>query len=236
MSQPQHVAVIMDGNGRWGEKRLLPRVVGHQKGLDALRTLVQSCYKYNIPVLTVFAFSSENWNRPREEVNALMKLFSQALDSEIHMLCEQGVRFRIIGDKTKLSKQLAASIDKAEQLTQNNSTLVFNVAMNYGGRWDILQAIQKLVHHHPNQGNTWSDLDVLNKQFSKNLCLHGFPPPDLLIRTGGEQRVSNFLLWDLAYTELFFTPVLWPDFTIENLDQALDFFKTRDRRFGQVRE
>ncbi|MFM8455009.1 MAG: polyprenyl diphosphate synthase [Gammaproteobacteria bacterium] len=233
---PKHLAVIMDGNGRWGRKRFLPRIVGHQKGVDSLRALVKDCREFGIPVLTVFAFSSENWNRPPEEVNFLMELFLKTLSSELKSLNEQGIQFRIIGDKTGLSSHLIDSIEKAESLTKKNTNLIFNVALNYGGKWDILQAMQAVVQSLISQNPApVMSLDQLNQALSQRLALHDLPAPDLLIRTGGEQRISNFLLWDLAYTELFFTDVLWPDFRTENFQKALDFFAQRDRRFGTLK-
>ena len=224
---PRHVAVVMDGNGRWAQRRFLPRSSGHKFGVDALRKMVRRCVEIGVPHLTVFAFSSENWTRPAEEVQTLMDLFVKALEKESPELARQGVQLHVVGDLSAFSDEMRALIDQAEALTRPNDTLVLNVALNYGGRWDMVQAAQAVSAAH----------EVLtNESLARHLALAHSPDPDLLIRTGGEHRISNFLLWQLAYTELYFTDVLWPDFNSEAFDVALADFASRQRRFGGVPE
>lgn len=231
---PQHVAVVMDGNGRWARQRFLPRPAGHKAGVDATRRLVQLCVKKGISCLTVFAFSSENWNRPEEEVSSLMSLFLSTLNAELNKLNEQGVRIRFIGDRRRFSTALQSSIEDAESITAKNARLFLNIAANYGGRWDIVNAVQKI-----SQKLLAGDISMqqLTEQLiSQEISLADIPEPDLFIRTGGEQRISNFLLWQMAYTELFFTDTLWPEFNDAAFDEALDWYATRQRRFGKTGE
>jgi undecaprenyl diphosphate synthase len=231
---PRHVAVVMDGNGRWARKRFLPRTAGHQAGVKATRRLVELCAIKGISALTVFAFSSENWNRPDQEVNSLMSLFLTTLNAELTRLHEQGIRIRFIGDRGRFSTRLQESIASAEHKTARNTRLALNIAANYGGRWDIVNAArnlsQKLV-----DGAIAVD-EITEESFAAELCLLDLPEPDLFIRTGGEQRISNFLLWQIAYTELFFTETLWPEFNDQAFDEALDWYATRQRRFGKTAE
>lgn len=231
---PQHVAVIMDGNGRWARRRGLPRIAGHRQGVERVRDLVKACGDYGISHLTLFAFSSENWRRPEQEVRLLMDLFLTALDREVQRLHENGVRFRVIGDVERFGPKIGARIRQARLLTGNNTALTLTIAANYGGRWDIAQAAAELARRAL-AGEIRPD-DIVAESFEPFLSLHGGPEPDLFIRTGGEQRISNFLLWQLAYTELYFTPVLWPDFDRAQFELALRSFAGRERRFGMTGE
>lgn len=231
---PKHIAIIMDGSGRWAERRMLPRVAGHPRGVDAARATVQYCIDNNISVLTLFAFSSENWQRPAAEVKLLMTLLQKLLIEEAHQLNDNNVKLLVIGDMSRLSLALQAAIEDAQNLTKNNTGLNLNIALNYGGRWDIVQAARAICGAVNNGQIAASDID--DNLFSKYLTLNKLPDPDLLIRTSGEQRVSNFLLWQLAYTELYFTSTLWPDFNKQDLDAALEFYAQRHRRFGLVEE
>lgn len=225
---PRHVAIIMDGNGRWAKKRMLPRFVGHRKGAGAVREVVRESARRGIEVLTLFAFSTENWQRPREEVSALMQLFLDALRRERDTLHENNIRLRVIGDRSRFAAEIQAAIDEAERLTADNSGMVLNVAANYGGRWDILQAVRRFCA----EGGTPDSLD--ETALARHLSTAGLPEPDLMIRTGGEHRISNFLIWQLAYTELYFTDTLWPDFDAEAYGAALADYARRQRRFGRV--
>ncbi len=226
---PRHVAIIMDGNGRWARNRFLPRVAGHRKGVEAVREIVKACIARGVGYLTVFAFSSENWRRPPDEVSFLMQLFLKALEQEIDKLHANGVRFRVIGDLSPFDPAIVAHIRRGEALTEANARLTLTVAANYGGRWDILQAANRCVREHPGQ--------VITEELLAGYLSMGYAPePDLFIRTGGEERVSNFLLWQLAYTEMHFTPVLWPDFDAAALDEAIASYATRERRFGRTSE
>ncbi len=220
----------MDGNGRWAKRRLMPRVAGHRKGVEALRGVIRACAERGIPHLTVFAFSSENWRRPQEEVTLLMELFMRALENEVAKLHENGIRFRVIGDLSGFTERIQTLIRDAEALTRDNTRLTFTVAANYGGRWDIVQAMKKLLA----AGVAADDID--EAALAGQLSMAGEPEPDLFIRTGGEQRISNFLLWQLAYTELYFTDALWPDFDARQLDAAIASYRTRERRFGRTSE
>ncbi|NQW92577.1 MAG: di-trans,poly-cis-decaprenylcistransferase [Polaromonas sp.] len=220
---PRHVAIVMDGNGRWASKRFLPRIAGHKQGVDALRACVQACADRGIGVLTVFAFSSENWNRPAEEVSGLMDLLAMALTREVPKLQENGVRLYFVGDRQQLSANVQSALIQAESDTAHNERMVFNVCFNYGGRWDITQAAKKLAS---------SGQDINEMSMDRAMALAHVPDPDLLIRTGGELRISNFLLWQAAYSELYFSDNLWPDFDSAALDEALAFFNGRERRFG----
>ncbi|MFN0038451.1 MAG: polyprenyl diphosphate synthase [Burkholderiales bacterium] len=228
---PQHVAIIMDGNGRWAKKRFLPRVAGHRKGLEAVRTVIRACVGQGIPFLTVFAFSSENWRRPKEEISFLMDLFVSALQQEVAQLHENQIRLRVVGDLTAFEPRLVALIREAEALTAENSRLTLTIAANYGGRWDILQAVSRMLKTGPGKPGTYGEQDL-----APHLSMSYAPEPDLFIRTGGEQRISNFLLWQLAYTEFHFTDVLWPDFGADELGRAIDSYRRRERRFGRTSE
>lgn len=229
---PKHIAIIMDGNGRWAKKRLLPRFMGHQKGLKTVKKIVAHCAELGVESLTLFAFSTENWRRPQEEVSQLMQLFLSALQREVTKLNENNVRLRIIGDRKGFNDEINANIDKAEQMTSQNTGLTLNIAANYGGRWDIVEAVKKWQKANPE-----ADIEELDEQqLSQYVCLAEQPEPDLLIRTGGEQRISNFLIWQGAYTELYFTDVLWPNFVEKELDKAISSYAKRERRFGQTSE
>ncbi len=228
---PRHVAIIMDGNGRWARKRLLPRVAGHRKGVETVREIIRACIERGVAYLTLFAFSSENWRRPPEEVSLLMQLFVVALEQEVTKLHENDIRFRLIGDVSRFDERLRKLIAEAEALTANNSRLTLTIAANYGGRWDILQAVNRMLAERPELAKGFGEEDL-----APYLCLHDAPEPDLFIRTGGEQRISNFLLWQLAYTELYFTDTLWPDFDAKAFDAAIASFQARERRFGRTSE
>lgn len=222
---PHHIAIVMDGNGRWATRRFLPRVAGHNQGVGSLNRCVQACIDRGIKVLTVFAFSSENWNRPPEEVSGLMELLGRSLSGEVPKMAANGVRLHFVGNRERLSEKMQAALTAAELATAGNHRLIFNVCFNYGGRWDIAQAARKLVR--TNQPITEFSLD-------RAMALAHVPDPDLLIRTGGELRISNFLIWQAAYSELYFSDKLWPEFDAVELDKALAFFATRERRFGQT--
>ena len=227
---PRHIAIIMDGNGRWAKRRLMPRVAGHRKGVEALRGVIRACAERGVAHLTVFAFSSENWRRPQDEVTLLMELFMRALENEVAKLHENGIRFRVIGDLSGFSERIQALIRDAEALTRDNTRLVLTVAANYGGRWDVVQAVKKLM------ASNLDAADVSEEMLAQQLSMADMPEPDLFIRTGGEQRISNFLLWQLAYTELYFTDALWPDFDNAALDAAIASYRARERRFGRTSE
>jgi undecaprenyl diphosphate synthase len=233
-TNPIHIAIVMDGNGRWAKQRNRPRSMGHQAGIKALRATIEHCVKCAIPNLTVFAFSSENWNRPPGEVSKLMELFFKALDKESNELHENGVRLRFIGDKSAFKAKLQIKMAEAETLTANNTKMTVNIAVNYGGRWDITQAAARLASHIAKTGQSPDDID--EDQFASYLSLADSPDPDLFIRTGGEMRISNFLIWQSAYTEFYFTTALWPDFDNETLDLAIAAFRDRERRFGRTSE
>jgi undecaprenyl diphosphate synthase len=224
---PHHIAIVMDGNGRWATRRYLPRVAGHKKGMDALRACVRRCGERGVRVLTVFAFSSENWNRPPEEVSSLMELLAMALGREVPQLKGEGVQLHFIGDRRALSDKVRAGLAQAEADTASNERLVFNVCFNYGGRWDIAQAAARLAA----EGRP-----ITEHSLDRALGLAHVPDPDLLIRTGGEQRLSNFLLWQAAYSELYFTDKLWPEFDAAALDEAIADYAARERRFGRTPE
>lgn len=227
---PRHVAIIMDGNGRWAKQRFLPRPAGHRAGVGAVRKTVEHCIAKGVEILTLFAFSSENWRRPPQEVDLLMQLFIASLDRETAKLHRNGVRLRIIGDIDQFAPVLQARIAEAEAMTAGNDRMTLVIAANFGGRWDIAQACRKLAKE-VEAGQLKSD-DITPEVLGEQLVIADLPEPDLFIRTGGEQRISNFLLWQLAYTELYFTPLLWPDFDEAAFDQALDSFASRQRRFG----
>jgi undecaprenyl diphosphate synthase len=227
---PRHVAIIMDGNGRWASKRMMPRVAGHSEGLSAVRKVVQECRRLGVEYLTVFAFSSENWRRPPEEVGFLMKLFFKSLKGEVSRLAENDIALRLIGDLSRFDSAIQEMVQFSEEKTATCKSLTLTIAANYGGRWDILQAMRRCLaanpHLKPDQ--------VTEELLQSHLSMAYAPEPDLFIRTGGEQRVSNFLLWQLAYTELYFTDVLWPDFDEAELRKAFAWFSQRERRFGRT--
>lgn len=230
-SVPRHIAIVMDGNGRWARKRLLPRVVGHKRGLETVREVVRYCIETGVGHLTLFAFSSENWRRPPEEVSFLMQLFLQALEQEVSRLHKNNIRLRVVGDLSGFEPGLVRAIEEAELLTRANTALTLNIAANYGGRWDILHAVNAMVSAAPGKRGGFTEEDL-----APHLCLADAPEPDLFVRTGGEQRVSNFLLWQLAYSEFYFTDVLWPDFNRQAFDDAILSFQRRERRFGRTSE
>ena len=233
-SIPSHIAIIMDGNGRWAKSRNRPRSMGHQAGLKALRACIEHCMYLGVGTLTVFAFSSENWNRPAGEVSRLMELFLRALSKEAQEMNENGICIRFIGDKSAFKPAIQQKMTEAENLTANNTRMVANVAMNYGGRWDITQASQRLAREISD--GKLAVTDINETLFSSFLSLADSPDPDLFIRTGGEMRISNFLLWQSAYTEFHFTDALWPDFDKWELDKAIANFQSRERRFGKTSE
>lgn len=229
---PGHIAIVMDGNGRWAKARNRPRSFGHQAGLKALRATIEHCVRLGVKTLTVFAFSSENWNRPAGEVSRLMELFLKALNKEVAELHSNGICIRFIGDKSAFNAVIREKMAEAEALTRDNRQMIANVALNYGGRWDIVQAARRLA-----QSAIEGDLgpgEIDETLFADALALAGSPDPDLFIRTGGEVRISNFLLWQSAYAEFYFTPVLWPDFNAETLEAAIADYRGRERRFGRT--
>jgi undecaprenyl diphosphate synthase len=231
---PQHIAIIMDGNGRWARSNGHPRHAGHRAGVTATRNIVEAAAERGVKALTLFAFSSENWNRPADEVSSLMSLFLEVLQREVDALDKNGIRVRFIGARSELSKRLQRRLASAEEQTANNQRMQLVLAVAYGGRWDIVQACQKLAMDV--EQNRLPAGDVTEERLAEYLSLVGTPPPDLLIRTGGERRISNFLLWDLAYTELYFTDTLWPEFAGPDLEAAIHFFAGRERRFGRTGE
>lgn len=228
---PKHLAIIMDGNGRWARKRFMPRVAGHKRGVETLRAVIKACIERGIEFLTVFAFSSENWRRPPEEVSFLMALFVAALDEEVGRLHQNGIRLKVVGDLSRFEPRLRELIAAGEARTAGNGKLTLTIAANYGGRWDILQAANRLARAHPERCGEWSEADL-----APYLAMAYAPEPDLFVRTGGEERISNFMIWQLAYTELFFTDRLWPDFDAAALDAAIDSYRRRERRFGRTSE
>jgi len=230
-SIPRHIAIIMDGNGRWAKKRFMPRIAGHKRGVETVRETIKACIDLGVEYLTLFAFSSENWRRPAEEVSLLMQLFVFALEKEVAKLHENNIRLRIIGDLGHFEPKLRALIHEGEELTKNNKRLTLTVAANYGGRWDVLQATHRLLKDKPELATTFSE-----EALAPYLSMGFAPEPDLFIRTGGEQRISNFLLWQLAYTELYFTKTLWPDFDSAALKLAIQSYQQRERRFGRTSE
>ena len=231
---PKHVAIIMDGNGRWAKRRGLLRAAGHRAGFHTTRDIVEACGRRNISALTLFAFSSENWARPEQEVGLLMDLFLRGLKSEVGKLHENKVRVRFIGEISAFSEKLQNEMKSAERLTEKNNGLRLAIAVNYGGRWDIVDAARTLATQ-VKQGLIQPE-DITIDSFSEAITLNDIPAPDLFIRTGGEKRISNFLLWHLAYTELYFTEILYPDFNDDELEKAFDFYAGRERRFGQTGE
>jgi undecaprenyl diphosphate synthase len=229
---PRHVAIIMDGNGRWAKQRRLPRIAGHKRGVEAVRSTVKACAESGVGYLTLFAFSSENWRRPQDEVALLMQLFIAALENEVQKLHANGIRLKVIGERARFDRKIQTLIAAGERLTAGNAGLTLTIAANYGGRWDILQALSRLAREQPE-----AMLGPLREEaLTPYLAMSYAPEPDLFIRTGGEQRVSNFLLWQMAYTELHFTETLWPDFGAASLDAAFAWYRERERRFGRTSE
>jgi undecaprenyl diphosphate synthase len=232
---PRHIAIIMDGNGRWARQRFLPRVAGHKRGVETVREIVRSCGELGVEYLTLFAFSSENWRRPADEVSVLMQLFLRALEQEVEKLHRNEIRFRVIGDLSAFDQRIVELIRRGEALTGNNGKLTLTVAANYGGRWDIMQALRALLRERA--GTTGAAAQPPSEaELARHLSMSYAPEPDLFIRTGGEQRISNFLLWQLAYTELYFTDTLWPDFNRARLEEAIVSYRARERRFGRTSE
>ena len=218
----------MDGNGRWASKQNLPRIEGHRQGVVVVKEIIEACVKHHIPVLSLFTFSHENWARPQDEVNFLMELFLTSLANELDSLKAHGVRLQFLGSRQGLSSSLIERMNDAQQFTASNQTLILNIALNYSGKWDILQAVESL------RSKESQDQPLTEEMFDEALSTYGIPDPDLFIRTSGEQRISNFFLWQLAYTELYFTDVFWPDFNSACFEQALDFYHSRERRFGKT--
>ncbi len=239
---PKHVAIIMDGNGRWATNRFMPRVAGHKRGVEAVRETVKACGELGIKYLTLFAFSSENWRRPKDEVSVLMQLFLRALEGEVAKLHDNNIRFKVIGDVGAFDQRIQDKIIAAELLTATNTDLTLTVAANYGGRWDILQAVNKvqqerrLSDENASNGAPINEFEIVEDDLVRHLSMAYAPEPDLFIRTGGEERVSNFLLWQLAYTEFYFTAELWPDFGRNSLLKAVESYARRERRFGRTSE
>lgn len=231
MEIPRHIAVIMDGNGRWAKKRFLPRIAGHKVGVEKVRSMIKHCVDIGVEYLTLFAFSSENWRRPPDEVSFLMSLFMEALKKEVIKLHKNNVRFVMIGDRTRFNDALTAEIASAENLTVKNTGLTLTIAANYGGRWDVLQAVNSMQKANPDLAGSYTE-----DHLSPYLSMHYAPEPDLFIRTGGEKRISNFLLWQLAYSELYFTDTLWPDFGEDAFRLAIQSYQQRERRFGRTSE
>jgi undecaprenyl diphosphate synthase len=228
---PRHIAIIMDGNGRWAKQRFLPRIAGHKRGVEAVRSAVRTCAERGVEYLTLFAFSSENWRRPLEEVKFLMQLFVHALESEVAKLHKNNIRFRVIGDLSRFDAQIVRLIREAEEKTKLNQKLTLTIAANYGGRWDVLQAVNRMIRDNPLKTDNYSENDL-----TPYFAMSDVPEPDLFIRTGGEKRISNFLLWQLAYTELYFTDLLWPDFDATAMDAAIESYQRRERRYGRTSE
>ncbi len=231
---PRHIAIIMDGNGRWAVDKRMPRIMGHRAGVKTVRKIVEYCVEQEIEVLSLFAFSSENWRRPKKEVSMLMELFMSTLKSQVDKLDKNNIKLNIVGDKSAFSERLQLKIDQAEKQTANNTGLTLVIAANYGGRWDIAQAVKKITEKIV-KGELKAE-DVSEQLISEHTSTAELPEPDLFIRTGGEQRVSNFLLWQLAYTEFYFTEALWPDFDKKLMAKAIDSFRYRQRRFGHTGE
>jgi len=229
---PRHIAIIMDGNGRWASRRHLPRFAGHKRGVEAVRRVVRACAEQGVRFLTLFAFSSENWRRPAEEVELLMQIFVAALTREVRKLHRNAIRLKVVGDTSAFNEKIRRLIEAGERLTEENVGLTLTIAANYGGRWDILQALARLLREEP----AVAARGVTEENLARHLAMAYAPEPDLFIRTGGEQRVSNFLLWQLAYTELYFTERLWPDFDAEALAEAIAWYRGRERRFGRTSE
>ncbi|WP_038491051.1 polyprenyl diphosphate synthase [Collimonas arenae] len=235
---PRHVAIIMDGNGRWATSRFLPRVAGHGKGVEAVRAAVEACATRGVEYLTLFAFSSENWRRPADEVSLLMRLFMVALEREVGKMHANGIRLKVVGDLSRFDDKLQQMIDNAERKTAGNTAMTVTICANYGGRWDVMQAVQKMLAARAASGTsatTGQEAGEFSEgELAQYLAMAYAPEPDLFIRTGGEQRISNFLLWQLAYSELYFTDTYWPDFGADELDKAIASYQQRERRFGRT--
>lgn len=229
---PRHIAIVMDGNGRWAKKRFLPRSAGHHAGVNAVRSVIANCANHGVEALTIFAFSSENWNRPKKEIDSLMALFFSTINSEMNKLNEQNICVKFIGDRSAFTDKLQLIINETEKLTADNTGLTLTIAANYGGRWDIVEAC-KNISQKVSSGEISVD-EIDENLMSSELCLSGLPDIDLFIRSGGESRVSNFLMWQLAYTELYFVDTLWPDFNEVSLEKAISWFSKRQRRFGRT--
>ncbi|MCX7193058.1 MAG: isoprenyl transferase [Proteobacteria bacterium] len=228
---PRHIAIIMDGNGRWAKKRFMPRIMGHQRGVESLRATVRACRDLGVEYLTVFAFSSENWRRPVDEVSFLMSLFLKMLEREVASLHKNNIHLKIIGDRSRFDDKLQKTMNDAETLTKNNTGLTLTIAANYGGRWDVMHAVHSLLQNHPELATSFSEEDL-----QPYMSMSDAPEPDLFVRTGGEKRISNFMLWQLAYTELYFTDTLWPAFDRKELEKAIASYQNRERRFGRTSE
>jgi undecaprenyl diphosphate synthase len=234
LTLPQHIAIIMDGNGRWAKKRFMPRVLGHRAGVDAARETIRLCAEYQVKVLSLFAFSSENWRRPVEEVNALMDLFLTGLEQEVTVLKKNNIQLRFIGDRTRFNEKLLAKIHEVEDVTRQNTGMVLIIAADYGGQWDICQAARQLAQQV--EAGTLKSSEITPELLASHLSFSDLPDPDLFIRTSGELRISNFMLWQLSYSEFYFTDKLWPDFNKAELDKALAHFANRERRYGKSSE
>lgn len=229
---PKHIAIIMDGNGRWATDRKLPRTAGHVRGVQAVRKVVEHCAKSGVSYLTLFAFSSENWRRPKDEVSLLMRLFIRTLEREVKRLNQNGIRLKVVGDLSQFEPKLQQLILQSQEKTSANTTMTLTIAANYGGRWDILQAMRRLVAENPQAAHS---PELINEQLLNSyLAMSWAPEPDLFIRTGGESRISNFMIWQLAYTELYFTNTYWPDFKEKDLELAFEWYRSRERRFGRT--
>lgn len=233
-SLPKHIAIIMDGNGRWAKQRFMPRVAGHRAGVEAARQVVKNCAKRNIKVLSLFAFSSENWRRPAQEVSYLMDIFLTGLEREVSMLHDNNIQLRFIGDRTRFNEKLITKIFEVEELTANNTGMVLIIAADYGGQWDICQAMRKLGDEI--EKGKLSSADITSEKIAEKLSFADLPDPDLFIRTSGELRISNFMLWQLSYSELYFTKIMWPEFDEKELDSALLHYANRERRYGKSTE
>ncbi len=232
MGVPNHIAVIMDGNGRWAKRKGLPRIAGHRQGAKRLKEVLGEAQRIGVKVLTIFAFSTENWSRPKKEVELLFSYVVKVLGDYAEKLKRKGIRFRAIGRRDRINKKALKAIVEVENLTRECKNFIFNVALDYGGRWDIVNAAKNVAKECVKKSLSWENID--EKLFSKYLSLKSIPAPDLLIRTSGEKRVSNFLIWDLAYSEFYFTPVLWPDFNKDQLHEAIKVYSKRERRFGSI--
>lgn len=234
MEVPYHIAIIMDGNGRWARERMLPRVVGHREGAKRVKEILREAKKVGVKVLTIFAFSTENWNRPKKEIEFILSYLIKFLRSYRKEFAQRDIKFKAIGRRDRFNKKVIEAIREAEELTKNNQSFTFNVALDYGGRWDIVNAATEVAKKCLSKSISWKDID--EKLFNKYLSLAGIPAPDLLIRTSGEKRISNFLIWDLAYSEFYFTPIFWPEFDKEHLHKAIKAYSQRERRFGTIYE
>lgn len=232
MEVPYHIAVIMDGNGRWARKRMLPRVVGHRQGAKRVKEILREAKRIGVGALTIFAFSTENWNRPKKEIEFIFSYLVKFLKSYQKEFIKKDIKFKAIGRRDRFSKKVIEEIKKTEDLTKDNKSFIFNVALDYGGKWDIVNATKKIVKKCIT--NSISDKDIDEELFNEYMSLGDIPAPDLLIRTSGEKRISNFLIWDLAYSEFYFTPIFWPEFDKEHLHKAIKFYSQRNRRFGTI--